>query len=90
MRAWAHEAGIDVETAQPSTWTYATSESTRWWGNTQAERIRISGFADRIWEQGLSLAELEQIAVVWQDWDRSPNAWFCLTHREIVARPPSH
>ena len=87
LRAWANEAGLDVETAQSSTWTYATPETTRWWGGSQAERVRTSGFAVRAREQGLSLAEVEQIAVAWQDWGRSPDAWFCMPHGELIARP---
>ncbi len=89
LRAWAHEAGLDVETVQSSTWTYATPESTRWWGDSQAERVRTSGFADRARGQGLSPAEVEQIAVAWQDWGHSPDAWFCMPHGEIIVRPVS-
>ena len=87
LRAWAHEAGLDVETAQSSTWTYATPESTRWWGDSQAERVRTSGFADRAREEGLSPDEVEQIAFAWQDWGHSPDAWFCMPHGEVIARP---
>ncbi|MEU5468338.1 methyltransferase domain-containing protein [Kocuria salsicia] len=87
LRAWAYEAGLDVETAQSSTWTYATPESTRWWGDSQAERVRTSGFADRAREEGLSPDEVEQIAFAWHDWGHSPDAWFCMPHGEVIARP---
>ena len=66
---------------------YATPESTRWWGDSQAERVRTSGFADRAREEGLSPDEVEQIAFAWQDWGHSPDAWFCMPHGEVIARP---
>ena len=67
--------------------TYATPESTRWWGDSQAERVRTSGFADRAREEGLSPDEVEQIAFAWHDWGHSPDAWFCMPHGEVIARP---
>ncbi|MDO4919151.1 methyltransferase domain-containing protein [Kocuria sp.] len=86
LRAWANAAGLTVESVGSSTWTYADPESARWWGGSQAERVRTSSFAARAQEQGLSRAEVERIADVWQNWGNSPDAWFCMPHGEVVAR----
>ncbi|GAA1397246.1 class I SAM-dependent methyltransferase [Luteococcus peritonei] len=87
LRAWARAAGLDVEVTQSSTWTYATPEATSWWGNSQADRVLASSFADRAAGQGLTPEQIRSIADQWRQWGRHPDAWFFLPHGEIIATP---
>ncbi|WP_210424378.1 class I SAM-dependent methyltransferase [Gephyromycinifex aptenodytis] len=89
LRAWAQDAGLRVASATSSTWTYATTDSTRWWGNSQAERVRNSTFTRRAADLGLTAEQIEQIAVSWQEWGQDPQAWFFLPHGELLASPSS-
>lgn len=85
LRAWANAADLSVQFAGSSTWTYATLETTTWWGNSQADRVLTSTFAQRAAEQGLTPGDLEQIAAGWRTWGQDPDAWFFLPHGEIIA-----
>ena len=87
LRSWALQAGLEVLDATSSTWTYATPESTRWWGTSQADRVRHSAFADRAATQGLGPQRVEQVALAWEQWGQEPDAWFCIPHGEVVAKP---
>ncbi|WP_040160016.1 methyltransferase domain-containing protein [Nigerium massiliense] len=87
LRAWVREAGLTVEFAGSSSWTYATAESTAWWGRSQADRVLNSSFADRAEAHGVTRAELERIADGWRRWGDDPDAWFFLPHGEVIARP---
>ncbi|WP_144938402.1 methyltransferase domain-containing protein [Rothia kristinae] len=85
LRAWAHAAGLEVEFAGSSTWTYATPEATAWWGGSQADRVQHSNFTRRAADQGLSLDQIDHIAADWRAWGQDPDAWFFLPHGEIIA-----
>lgn len=85
LRSWVLAAGLEVVAATGSVWTYATPETTGWWAGSQADRIRHSAFIRHAQAQGLSAAEIEQIAASWQEWGEKPDAWFFLPHGEIVA-----
>ena len=88
LRAWARAAGLRVRSVGSSTWTYATADQVRWWGRSQAERVRLSGFADRAAAQGVTPAEVERIAQGWLDWSTDPDAYFCMVHGELLATTP--
>ena len=84
--AWAHAAGLSRLTPSASLWTYATPEQCAWWGGTWARRTLESTFAAQALERGLVTAdELAEISAAWQDWSRHPDAWFAMTHAELVA-----
>lgn len=89
LRAWAHAAGLTVVMAGSSTWTHATAETTAWWGNSQAERVLTSSFADRATQQGLTDEDLQRIAADWRAWAAHPDAWFFVPHGEIIATRPT-
>ena len=89
LRAWAHAAGLRIEQASSSLWTYATPETTAWWGASQADRVLTSSFAERAAADGLDPADLAQIAEDWRAWGEDPDAWFFLPHGEVIARPAS-
>ncbi|GGM80524.1 hypothetical protein GCM10009721_01200 [Terrabacter tumescens] len=84
--AWAHAAGLTRLTPSASLWTYATPEQCAWWGGTWARRTLESTFAAQAVDHGLATpADLAQISAAWQDWSTHPDAWFAMTHAEIVA-----
>ena len=85
--AWAHAAGLSRLTPTASLWTYATPEQCVWWGGAWARRTLESTFATQAVERGLATAEeLAQISAAWQSWSAHPDAWFAMTHAEVVAR----
>ncbi|HEX2856893.1 MAG TPA: methyltransferase domain-containing protein [Propionibacteriaceae bacterium] len=85
LRAWFHAAGLDVVVAGSSTWTYATTDETAWWGDSQADRVLTSNFAARAAEQGLPADRIAEIAADWRAWGRHPDAWFVVPHGEVIA-----
>jgi ubiquinone/menaquinone biosynthesis C-methylase UbiE len=85
LRQWAREAGLQDVRLSTSTWTYATEEQARWWGDSQAERVLSSTFATQARADGTSQAELEQIADAWRTWGRSEDAYFHMVHAEVLA-----
>lgn len=87
LRSWARRAGLELLHVDSSTWTYATADAARWWGNGQADRVRHSNFATQAATQGRTPQEIEDIARGWEEWGRSPDAWFTIPHGEVVARP---
>ncbi|MGB1879991.1 MAG: class I SAM-dependent methyltransferase [Gammaproteobacteria bacterium] len=87
LLAWAHEAGFVAPVPLASVWCFATPEDRSWWAGTWAERIVSSAIATQACERGLSTnAELEWIAAGWRRWMEEPDAWFSLTHAELLAR----
>lgn len=86
LRAWANAAGLNVVQSGSSTWTYATHEATTWWGNSQADRVLTSNFAQRAAADGLDQSALQQIADDWRRWGSDPDAWFFLPHGELLAQ----
>ncbi len=87
--AWAHAAGIRNLRPTASLWTYATPEQTAWWGGVWARRSLESRFATQALARGLATrGDLERISGDWLGWSRHPDAWFAMTHGELVARLP--
>ena len=84
--AWAHAAGLSHLTPSASLWTYATPEQCGWWGGTWARRTLESTFATQAVERGLvTPEELAEISDAWHAWSRHPDAWFAMTHAEVIA-----
>lgn len=84
LKEWAHKAGLRVESVQSSVWTYATPDSTKWWGDSQSNRVKTSSFRERALSEGLSDEDVEFIADAWKAWGEHPDAWFSLPHGEII------
>lgn len=85
IRAWAQSAGLDADVTT-STWTYATPEATRWWGEGQAARYGGPVFAKQAMALGASPADVDRIADGWRAWGEHPDAWFVILHGELLAR----
>jgi ubiquinone/menaquinone biosynthesis C-methylase UbiE len=88
LRAWVTEAGLPDARYTSSTWTYADSESCRWWGRSQAERVGGAIFARQAAEQGVGPSDLERIADGWRTWGDAPDAWFAILHGEVLVQLP--
>jgi ubiquinone/menaquinone biosynthesis C-methylase UbiE len=86
MRRWFREAGFAETRVSTSTTSYADPEATREWAETYAARTLHSNIADKALEYGLATrSELEKVADGWRNWGKDPDAYFCLTHTEVVA-----
>jgi ubiquinone/menaquinone biosynthesis C-methylase UbiE len=86
MRRWFREAGFAETRVSTSTTCYADPAATRDWAETYAARTLHSNIAEKALEYGLATrAELDTIAQGWRDWGRDRDAFFCLTHAEVIA-----
>ena len=84
--AWSHAAGLTRLEPSASLWTYATPEQCAWWGRTWARRALESTFATQALERGLVTPDdLAAISADWQAWSTHPDAWFAMTHAEVIA-----
>jgi ubiquinone/menaquinone biosynthesis C-methylase UbiE len=84
--AWTHAAGLTRLAPSASLWTYATPEQCAWWGGTWARRALESTFATQAIDRGLGTAdELADISAAWRAWSTHPDAWFAMTHAEVIA-----
>src|SRR5829696_8992596 len=84
--AWAHAAGLQRLTPSASLWTYASPEQCAWWGGAWARRTLESTFATQALARGLAgAADLESISAAWLAWSTHPDAWFAMTHAELIA-----
>jgi ubiquinone/menaquinone biosynthesis C-methylase UbiE len=89
LRRWFREAGLVEERVTTSTTAYVDAAATRGWADTYAERTLQSNIADKALEYGLATrTDLADIAAAWRTWGADPDALYCLTHTEMVARRP--
>jgi SAM-dependent methyltransferase len=89
LLGWVQAAGFGPSdiTATSSTWTFADPDSRAWWGDTWAERVVLSSFADQVVAYGLANREdLEALSRGWQHWVEQPDGFFAVLHGEILAR----
>jgi hypothetical protein len=89
LLSWARAAGFaDVE-ATVTAWCYASPEDRAWWGESWAERVTRSAFADRALEHGLATpADLERLSRAWLRFAASDDGWFMVPSGEILCRVP--
>jgi ubiquinone/menaquinone biosynthesis C-methylase UbiE len=87
MRRWFREAGFAETQITTSTTSYTDSAATREWANTYAERTLHSNIADKALEYGIATrSDLESMAAGWRAWGDDPDALYCFSHAEVVAR----
>lgn len=87
LRGWARRAGLAEITVSASCWWYADEQETTWWADTWARRALESSFAQQARDLGLADdAQLARIAGAWREWGADPDAYFTMTHGEILAR----
>ncbi|MEO5974858.1 MAG: methyltransferase domain-containing protein [Ilumatobacteraceae bacterium] len=87
LENWALEASLDIVRKTSSKWVFETPEEVTWWGETWADRVLNSNFADHARTLGLlSDLELQNIHDGWISWSRSTPAFFVIPHDEVIAR----
>jgi ubiquinone/menaquinone biosynthesis C-methylase UbiE len=87
LLTWAGAAGFDSVTSTASAWCFSDASDLTWWSETWAERLVASSIAEQAVDRGLSdRAELTSLAHGWQEWAKSPGAWFAILHGEILGR----
>jgi len=88
LLAWARAAGFTEVVPSASVLVLADAQNRAWWGETWAERTLRSGLAEQALAAAVATrAELQEIAAAWREWIEHPDAWFCVLHGEILARP---
>jgi len=88
LRAWAREAGLPDPVVTASVWCYADAGATRWWGDSQADRVSGPTFLAQAAEHGLDEAGVREVAGAWRAWGEHPDAWFSVPHGELLVRVP--
>ncbi|KAJ9144263.1 UbiE/COQ5 methyltransferase [Pleurostoma richardsiae] len=87
VHVWAKAAGFarpDVR-CSASTWCFATPADVQWWSGLWADRTVASAFAGNAVQHGLATrAELEQYAAAWRAWGADEDAWYVVTHGEVL------
>jgi ubiquinone/menaquinone biosynthesis C-methylase UbiE len=87
LRRWFREAGFTDVRVTTSTTSFTDQVATREWADTYAERTLQSNIADKALEYGLaSRADLESMAAAWRTWGANPDALYCFSQTEVVAR----
>lgn len=89
LHVWAREAGLDAKqiTKTASTWCYSTPEEVSWWSGMWSERVVESEFAKHAIKGSFATKEeLERLAGVWREWGGKEDAWFVMSHGEIICR----
>jgi ubiquinone/menaquinone biosynthesis C-methylase UbiE len=87
LLGWVRASGFSEATYTTSTWTYATEEDRRWWGDLWADRVVGSAFSEQVLAAGLCGAdELEAIGKAFRRWSAHPDAVFVCVHGEVLAR----
>lgn len=87
LLAWAHEAGVTVEEAGASVWSYASPEDRAWFADSWAQRATESDYARHAQEFGFAdRAGLQRIAEGWRTWAAAPDGWLAMPHGEVLAR----
>jgi SAM-dependent methyltransferase len=85
MLAWAHAAGFTAVTATASVWCYAAPAERTWWGESWAERVTSSAFAERATGHGLATrADLDRLSAAWRRFAASDDGWFMIPSGEIL------
>ena len=87
LRAWSNAAGLDLlgeVRIGATTWTYATEESTRWWGDVQAARVLESDQNAKLRALGIDDDRIARMAADWSAWGAHPDAWFSMVHGELL------
>ena len=87
--SWLARAGLmEVEVSTTGALMRGRDEVLNW-GDSWAERVTASAFAEQALERGLATrASLERIAAGWRDWARDPEALFLFVHVEGLAVVP--
>jgi len=90
--SWFARAGLDALTVTTTVAMMRDAEDVLNWGNSWAERVTNSAFAEQARAYGLATAtDLERIAAGWRAWAREAEALFMFVHVEglAVVPPPS-
>jgi len=86
---WAGVAGFGDAEPSTSVWRFDRPPDRSWWGSLWADRIRDSALADQAIERDLaSRSDLDEIATAWLEWAAHKDAWFTVSHGEVIARVP--
>lgn len=86
LKGWVRSAGFTEMVCSSSTWTFADEESRSLWGETWADRVRHSSYAEQAIAYGLSTStELEEISRAFLRWASEPDGVFIVVHAEVLA-----
>lgn len=87
--SWLARAGLTEVEVSATTALMRGRDAVLNWGDSWAERVTASAFAEQALERGLATrASLERIAAGWRDWARDPEALFLFVHVEGLAVVP--
>ncbi len=87
LENWATKASLEIVGKTSSKWVFETPDEVTWWGETWADRVLNSNFADHARTLGLLTdRELQNMHDGWIMWSQRDAATFMIPHDELVAR----
>lgn len=89
LPSWLRAAGFQNTRVTATTMLFTEPESIRNWGESWADRVVHSSFAEQALEYGLATPDdLQAIRADWLAWARDPDAFFMYVNVECVAERP--
>lgn len=86
LKSWVRAAGFEKVDAGASVWCFSSEVDREWWGESWADRVVASSFAAQSIElAAATIEQLDEMRASWLAWRDSPDAWFALTHAEVLA-----
>jgi SAM-dependent methyltransferase len=87
LKAWAREAGFTQVAASASIWCFESDEDRAWWGTSWSQRTLHSQFAKDALGGGFATEQdLHEISDAWLEYVENPDAWYAMSHGEILGR----
>ena len=88
LLAWAVQSGFTTIRSSASVWCFAAPDDRTWWGETWAERVTRSAFAEQALAGGhATQTDLAAMAEAFRRWSERDEGWFVVVHGEILCRP---
>lgn len=88
LRAWARKAGFDTDkvTSSAGIWCFANAQERQFWGGSWAQRVVSPTYVESMAKLGYERQILERMSQAWEKWAADDDAWFSVTHGQIVCR----
>lgn len=86
LSQWVLDAHLKVIARTSSVWEFVATSDVTWWGETWADRVLNSNYAQHALAHNLLTdSELHTIHDAWIEWSKEPLAHFVVPHEEIIA-----
>lgn len=85
LQGWARKVVATRVAASASVWCFSEEGERDWWAAMWADRTTVPPISEIAIKNGYAtVLKLLNIAAAWRTWASSPDAWFALTHGEVI------